>query len=154
MIGKKRHTYASIQSLQEGVTGSRTLVVITFANKESVMFLVDCGMYQGTVEEYEKNGSLDFKPKNLDFVILTHAHVDHCGQIPVLFSDGDSMPVYMTEDTMKIAEHLLDNTAKIVKDNPHPIFNYQDLERAKKEFRAVDESVWEKNQSSRDSWRA
>ncbi len=144
MIGKRRHTYASIQSLQEGVTGSRTLVVITFANKESVMFLVDCGMYQGSVEEYEKNGRLDFKPKNLDFVILTHAHIDHCGQIPVLFSDGDSMPVYMTEDTMKIAEHLLDNTAKIVKDNPHPIFNYQDLERAKSEFRAVDECVWEK----------
>lgn len=144
MIGKKRHTYVSIQSLQDGVTGSRTLVVITFANKESVMFLVDCGMYQGSVEEYERNGKLEFKPKNLDFVILTHAHIDHCGQIPVLFSEGDSMPVFMTEDTMKVSEKLLDNTAKIVKNSSHPIFNYQDLERAKSEFCAVDECKWER----------
>ncbi|MFA7686175.1 MAG: MBL fold metallo-hydrolase, partial [Candidatus Gracilibacteria bacterium] len=72
------------------VTGSRHL--ITFNGKK---ILLDCGMFQGRRdEEYERNTHFLFDPKELDAVILSHAHIDHSGALPVLVKQGFCGPIY------------------------------------------------------------
>ena len=66
------------------VTGSNFLVEA--AGKK---FLVDCGMYQGSAKEEEKNDdSFFFSIKDIDYVLLTHAHIDHSGRLPKLYKEG------------------------------------------------------------------
>lgn len=58
------------------VTGSCTLI-----ETETTKFLVDCGMFQGQIDSKEKNKEeFNFNPGEIDFVLLTHAHIDHCGR--------------------------------------------------------------------------
>lgn len=142
--GKSRpRTYATIQSVQEDVTGSRTLVVITFPDGHKYRLLVDCGMYQGSEEEYAKNGSLGFiNAELLDAVLLTHAHVDHSGQIPLLYANGANCKVYMTKDTKKICIPLLENTCSILAGEDKPIYDDDDLYRATQAFEAVEYDEW------------
>jgi metallo-beta-lactamase family protein len=66
------------------VTGSCYLV----ETKKS-RFLVDCGMFQGNKKLKENNyASFGFEIKDIDFVLITHAHVDHCGLLPKLYKQG------------------------------------------------------------------
>ena len=66
------------------VTGSNYLVEA--AGKK---FLVDCGMWQGRKELEEENfDEFDFNPAEIDFMLLTHAHIDHSGRIPKLYNEG------------------------------------------------------------------
>ena len=74
------------------VTGSCTLVEA--AGKR---FLVDCGMEQG--RDMFENQSIPVSAPELDFVLLTHAHVDHSGNLPLLVKQGFSGPIYATEAT-------------------------------------------------------
>ena len=79
-------------------------------------FLVDCGMFQGGREAYQRNlAALDFgfPLKALDFVILTHAHIDHSGLLPRLSALGFRGPVYATQATCDLAEVLLLDSAHI-----------------------------------------
>jgi metallo-beta-lactamase family protein len=74
------------------VTGSCTLV-----ETDSVRFLVDCGMFQGGAEARAKNNralNFGFDVRDLDFVLLTHAHIDHSGLLPRLAVLGFRGPVY------------------------------------------------------------
>lgn len=90
------------------VTGSCYLV-----ESDNVKFLVDCGMFQ-EIEYVSRNyESFEFDPKELDFVLVTHAHIDHIGLIPKLIRYGFDGPIYTTPETAKIAYHLLLDAAKI-----------------------------------------
>jgi len=72
------------------VTGSNFLVEA--AGKK---FLVDCGLYQGKAELEEQNyREFDYNPAEIDFMLLTHAHIDHSGRIPKLYNDGFKGPIY------------------------------------------------------------
>lgn len=76
-------------------------------------FLVDCGMQQGEMTSEEWNRSQwPFKPSELKFVILTHAHIDHCGLIPVLYKNGFTGSVYCTKETAELAKISLMDAAK------------------------------------------
>jgi metallo-beta-lactamase family protein len=93
------------------VTGSCFLV-----EGAGVRFLVDCGMFQGGREAYRRNLSafqFGFPAKALDFVILTHAHIDHSGLLPRLGAMGFRGPVYATPATCALAEVLLLDSAHI-----------------------------------------
>lgn len=139
----KPKTYATIQSVQEDVTGSRTLVVITFSNGYKYRLLVDCGMHQGSAEEYAKNGSLDFiNAELIDAVLLTHAHVDHSGQIPLLYANGANCKVYMTQDTKRICIPLLENTCSILVQEDNPMYDENDLNRAIRAFETIEYDEW------------
>ena len=91
------------------VTGSNYLVEA--AGKK---FLVDCGMYQGNV-----TGNLDnddpflFNPSEIDFVLLTHAHIDHSGRIPKLYNEGYKNPIYATKATCDLCEIMLPDSGHI-----------------------------------------
>ncbi|NLB08606.1 MAG: MBL fold metallo-hydrolase, partial [Clostridiales bacterium] len=94
----------------EDVTGSNFLV--TTENGER--FLIDCGMFQGSASEEARN-RLDFPYdiSQLDFLILTHAHLDHSGRIPKLVKEGFDKPIYTTQATMELVDIMLQDSANI-----------------------------------------
>ena len=88
------------------VTGSCTLVEV--AGKK---FLVDCGMEQGP-NIYE-NRELTVSPADIDFVFLTHAHIDHSGKLPLLVKNGFHGKIYSTDATRKLCAVMLSDSAHI-----------------------------------------
>ncbi|MDP2039510.1 MAG: MBL fold metallo-hydrolase, partial [Ignavibacteria bacterium] len=75
------------------VTGSMHLI-----QTENSTFLLDCGMFQGRRKDaYEINRNFDqFNPSEIDFVILSHAHIDHAGNLPTLVKNGFNGKIYST----------------------------------------------------------
>jgi metallo-beta-lactamase family protein len=93
----------------EDVTGSSYYI-----ETENTKFLVDCGQFQGSPEDNKKNNDLfPFDAKDIDFVILTHAHIDHTGRLPKLVKEGFAGKVFMTRGTASLSELLLQDSAKI-----------------------------------------
>jgi metallo-beta-lactamase family protein len=77
-------------------------------------FLVDCGMFQGGRDADDKNaGTLDFDAAALDFVVLTHAHIDHSGLLPRLTARGFRGPIHATPATADLAGVMLPDSAHI-----------------------------------------
>jgi metallo-beta-lactamase family protein len=85
------------------VTGSQFLLVTDRAR-----VLIDCGLFQGSPNEAVRNRvPLAFDPANLDAILLTHAHLDHCGLIPHVVSEGFRGPIFATHGTCELAELVL-----------------------------------------------
>lgn len=83
------------------VTGSCILI-----ETGSTKFLVDCGMFQGK-SSYKNLDNFSFNPEEIDFVLLTHAHLDHCGRLPKLFMEGFRGRIYSTSPTKDLTEIIL-----------------------------------------------
>lgn len=91
------------------VTGSNFLVEA--AGKK---FLVDCGLYQGQAKEEERNyDEFHFEISEIDFMLLTHAHIDHSGRIPKLYKDGYRNPIITTKATKDLCEIMLPDSGHI-----------------------------------------
>ena len=91
------------------VTGSNFLV--EGAGKK---FLVDCGMWQGKAEqEMENDQEFEFNPTDIDFVLLTHAHIDHSGRIPKLYKEGFRNKVYAHKATCDLCALMLPDSGHI-----------------------------------------
>lgn len=91
------------------VTGSNYLVEA--AEKK---FLVDCGMWQGKAELEEENfQEFDFNPAEIDFMILTHAHIDHSGRIPKLYKEGFKNKIYAHKATCDLCALMLPDSGHI-----------------------------------------
>ena len=91
------------------VTGSQFLVTV---GERRV--LVDCGMFQGSPEETARNRMpFAFDPATIDALLLTHAHLDHCGRIPALTRAGYDGPIHATSATVDLAEIVLRDSAKL-----------------------------------------
>ena len=91
------------------VTGSQHLLE---TSERRILF--DCGLFQGhRAEARAKNEHFHCEPKRLDAVILSHAHIDHCGNLPGLFKAGFRGPVFCTPATADIAEIMLLDSAHI-----------------------------------------
>jgi metallo-beta-lactamase family protein len=76
--------------------------------------LLDCGLYQGRrAEFYEINRRLPFPPSSIDVVILSHAHLDHCGNLPTLAAAGFGGPIYCTPATGDLTALVLRDSAKV-----------------------------------------
>ncbi len=91
------------------VTGSNFLVEA--AGKK---FLVDCGMYQGKItQELENTDPFVYDVNDIDFMILTHAHIDHSGRIPKLYKEGFRGNVYATKATCDLCEIMLPDSGHI-----------------------------------------
>jgi Cft2 family RNA processing exonuclease len=91
------------------VTGSRFLLATSRAR-----VLIDCGMFQGSPNEVIRNRvPLGFDAGELDAVVLTHAHLDHCGLLPILVREGFNGPIYATKGTVELATLVLLDSGRL-----------------------------------------
>lgn len=92
------------------VTGSKHLIRLN----DGTSILLDCGMFQGMGEHTEElNEHFGFNPQKVDYMILSHAHIDHCGLIPRLVAEGFEGSIFCTAPTMDLAKILLMDSARI-----------------------------------------
>lgn len=123
------------------VTGSKYL--ISFGDNKNIM--VDCGLFQGYKELRLRNyNPLPFNPKILDAVLLTHAHIDHTGYLPLLVKNGFKGRIYSTHGTNDLCKILLPDSAHLQEEDaeyankhgyskhapPLPLYTAQDAENA------------------------
>ena len=91
------------------VTGSQFLLVT-----QQARILIDCGMFQGSPNESIRNRiPFAFEPAELDAVLLTHAHLDHCGLLPLLVKGGYQGPIHATAGTVELASLVLLDSGKL-----------------------------------------
>jgi len=91
------------------VTGSKFLLTTAQAR-----VLIDCGMFQGSPNETVRNRvPLGFDPSTLDAILVTHAHLDHCGYLPVVVKEGYAGPIYLTTATAELVELVLLDSGKL-----------------------------------------
>lgn len=92
------------------VTGSKHLIKL----ENGTQILLDCGMFQGMGEETDGlNEHFGFRPDKVNYLILSHAHIDHCGLIPRLVAEGFKGTIFSTAATMDLARILLNDSAHI-----------------------------------------
>jgi metallo-beta-lactamase family protein len=93
----------------EEVTGSKHVLEI-----DGRSFMIDCGAFQGKrAESDKKNREFSFSPEKIESVILTHAHYDHCGLLPVLTKNGYGGSIYATPATRDLANIVMMDSARI-----------------------------------------
>lgn len=99
----------SFYGAARGVTGSRHLLKVN-----GKQILLDCGLFQGKRElSNDLNNFFAFDPKKIDAVILSHAHIDHSGNLPTLAKNGFNGPVYSTFATRDLCNYMLSDSAFI-----------------------------------------
>lgn len=129
-------------------TGSMYLLEV---NQQKI--LLECGLYQGRREESrERNCCFPFKPEDIDVVILSHAHIDHCGNLPNLCKQGFLGNIFCTFATRDLASIMLEDSARIQMADVEyvskrraknglppvePLYTPEDAERALRQFVAV-----------------
>lgn len=116
------------------VTGSCILV-----ETENKKFLVDCGLFQDNESRFKNYLSFKVNPFDIDFVLLTHAHIDHCGRIPKLFKNGFMGKVYCSPATVDLANQMLLDSAKVFSFDRcnAPIYYASDVEIAIDNFEGI-----------------
>jgi len=120
------------------VTGSKYLV-----EASGKKLLVDCGMFQGSPELQDRNYKpLSVDPKTIDYAVLTHAHLDHTGWLPVLVKAGFRGPIYANPATIELTSLLLRDSAHLQQEDtlharthkysrhpdPHPLYTPDDID--------------------------
>jgi metallo-beta-lactamase family protein len=135
------------------VTGSCSLI-----ESGNLRFLVDCGLYQGNKSVKELNiQPFPFDPESVDFLVLTHAHIDHSGLIPKLVKAGFKGPIYATQATADLLEFMLPDSASIQESNAdrlnrkrrrrnlpeiEPVYDSGDAARALEKLHPVEYESW------------
>src|SRR3989475_5114021 len=115
--------------------------------------LFECGLFQGKRgESIERNRTFPFDPAQLDAVVLSHAHIDHCGNLPNLCRQGYGGNIYCTFATRDLASIMLEDSAEIQRDDAafvskkrakqglppvEPLYTATDSEKAVRQFVAV-----------------
>ena len=132
----------------QNITGSKHLI-----QTEGYNLLLDCGFYQGKRSESNRlNRTLPFLAKDINAVILSHAHLDHCGTLPVLVKNGFLGKIYCTKATAEIAKYILSDAAATQKQdseyfNRHtqeareqifPIYTEEDVKKTVKQFEPIE----------------
>ena len=117
------------------VTGSCYLL-----QGQNTNLLIDFGMFQGTKDIDELNFKLpEIDVSHVNAVLLTHAHLDHCGRLPLLVKMGYKGPIYMTRATKDLTELSLEDSAKVAKENGRAIlYTPKDVETIVSQFEIFD----------------
>jgi metallo-beta-lactamase family protein len=138
------------------VTGSKHLITL----KGDKQLLLDCGLFQGMGQQTDElNRHFGFNPRSIDYLVLSHAHIDHSGLIPRLFKEGFSGKIFCTPATKDLAAILLEDSAVIQRDDTkfinrkrqkkglplfEPMYNVADATEAMKLFEEVPYHQWYK----------
>lgn len=138
------------------VTGSKHL--ITLNNGKHI--LLDCGLFQGMGRDTDMlNSEFGFDPATIDYLILSHAHIDHCGLIPKLVKDGFTGIIFSTPATKELGGILLEDSAEIQRDDTRyinkkrarlglppyePLYDLEDAAKALEMFQVVNYGKWTK----------
>lgn len=127
------------------MTGSCILI-----QSEETKFLVDCGMFQGRNSEKGNFADFGFDPRAIDFVLLTHSHLDHSGRLPKLYKEGFRGRVYCTAPTRDLTQLILLDAAHIAEEEEvvplytekevYPLMNFFEVLRYG-EARQINENV-------------
>lgn len=136
------------------VTGSKHLLTLSNGKK----YLLDCGMFQGMGKETDAlNRDFGFDPAAVDHLILSHAHIDHCGLIPKLVKDGFNGKIFATPATKDLAAILMEDSAGIQENDlkfvnkrraaeglPYllPLYTTEDAKKATEHFVSQDYDQW------------
>ncbi len=136
------------------VTGSKHLLTLDNGKK----LLLDCGMFQGLGRETpQMNRDLGFEAREVDYMILSHAHIDHSGLIPLLVKNGFKGPIFCTAATKDLAAVLLEDSAGIQENDvkfenkrralqglPYlqPLYTVEDALKAAEHFEVVEYNSW------------
>lgn len=130
-MGSKERFYADIMALQPEVTGSCNLVIVKYPNGEGAKFVVDCGLFQER-DYQEYNRSFPFDSDNIDFVLVTHNHVDHVGRLPLLDKNRYGGKIYTSKQTEILLPLALYDSYKVLKDTAkrnhvQPLYNEENV---------------------------
>jgi metallo-beta-lactamase family protein len=121
------------------VTGANFLVKI-----DNISFLVDCGLVQGGVDSDQINREkFKYNPKDVNFLFVTHSHMDHIGRIPKLVSEGFNGIIYSTKETMQIAEIMFADALKVMdskqkSEGLKPLYKESDVIKALSLWKVLD----------------
>lgn len=116
-MGKNGRLGVNIIAGHSEVTGSCLLLVIKVPGERNpVKAVIDCGLFQERKYE-ECNQKFKFNPHELDFVVLTHPHMDHIGRVPKLVKEGFEKGIFCTKDTATLLPEALSNGLKVMKKN-------------------------------------
>jgi len=136
------------------VTGSKHLVCSGSASsdKDGFRLLIDCGLFQGPKEWRERNWQdMPVPARSIDAVVLTHAHLDHCGWVPRLVKEGFTGPIYATPPTIELCGILLPDSGHLQEEDAAfyqkkrkskhdpvlPLYTFEEAKDALQYFRAV-----------------
>jgi metallo-beta-lactamase family protein len=113
------------------VTGSKHLVTLSGGKR----VLLDCGMFQGKGANNAKlNEEFEFEPEKINYLILSHAHIDHSGLVPKLVKDGFAGPIFCTPPTLEFCKLILKDSARIQQSNAggtsEPLYTEEDVEKS------------------------
>ena len=108
MQGRLTNMKISFLGASGNVTGSRFLVTIN-----NYSLLVDCGLFQEREHQGRNWKPFPFNPAKIKHVLLTHAHIDHCGYLPRLVKEGFRGKIYCTAPSAEIAKISLRDTARL-----------------------------------------
>ncbi len=118
------------------VTGANFLIEHANDAGKSIKILIDCGMMQGaeTADAFNRD-PFPYKPEEIDFLIITHGHIDHIGRIPKIVKDGFRGKIISTPPTKEISQLLLEDTLQILetearKSGVFAMFEKKDVEKA------------------------
>jgi metallo-beta-lactamase family protein len=138
------------------VTGSKHLIEVG-----DQRILLDCGTFQGLSDVRERNRSFVFTPESITHVVLSHAHLDHCGMLPLLVKRGFTGKIFATPATRDVAEYMLNDAASIEEqdaeyrakhhlgapDEREPLFTPADIPAVMAQFETVpyarDTNAWQ-----------
>ena len=146
-----RELELTIHGAGQTVTGSMYQI-----QTKTTSFLLDCGLFQGNpAEQTQRNRTFSFDPSTIDYVILSHAHLDHCGRLPLLVRAGFRGPIYANHATADLCSLLLRDVAESEEEDairarsrqrttksdhifdPEPLFTVKDAEQTIQQFRKV-----------------
>lgn len=134
--------YVDIMAQHKEVTGSCILNNIVFPDGTTKKILVDCGLFQ-EAEYSELNKSLPFDASEIDYVFVTHNHVDHIGRLPLLYKNGYRGKIYMSKGTAQLIRPALEDSYKVLKAkakmaNEPQIYSELDVDETLKLVKSID----------------
>lgn len=139
-----------ISCLHTGVTGSSIILTIHFPNGNSKQVLIDCGTFQEyEYDKYNYSFPAQLHPENIDYVFLTHTHIDHCGRLPFLVKKGYSNNIYCTNEAKEMIVPALIDCVKILKSDAktltkikkklvEPLYDNDDVMQTLRRINALD----------------